>query len=251
MKTLFIRIQSTLFFFLLLTVTANAQNYWDKIPVLTSQCYADNDDFGKKIQLLKTDVKDKLEKSKKAVEEKANKMTQEERMAMATKYQNMKPDEIIKMQNEMMAMTQLQTEFQQLSSGFETRFNELEADFRSEFSKRLGPIEQEYQKLPDGEGTPQWAIKKGEELTAAYNKEYESICDKYFTSSNAAFKVWLKDFNTFLLQHEVPFNQKMLKTQYGQFGLTPDESVATLMAVERYLEKCASIFSLRRPYKQG
>jgi hypothetical protein len=251
MKTLFHRIPSTLLFFLLTTIAAKAQNYWDKIPVLTSQCYTDNDDFGKKIQLLKTDVKDKLEKSKKAVEEKANKMTQEERMAIAMKYQKMSPDEIIKMQTEMMAMTQLQTEFQQKSSEFETRFNNLEAEFRSEFGKRLGPIEQEYQKLPDGEGTPQWAIKKGEELTAAYNKEYESICDKYFTSSNAAFKMWLKDFNAFLLQHEVPYNQKMLKTQYGQFGLTPDESVATLMAVEKYLEKCASIFGLRKLHPQG
>ena len=66
-----------------------------------------------------------------------------------------------------------------------------------------------------------------------YNKEYESICDKYFTSSNAAFKTWLKDFNTFLIEHEVPFNQKMMKTEYGKFGFTPDESVAGLMAVEK------------------
>jgi hypothetical protein len=251
MKNLFIRIQSTLLLFLLISAAAKAQNYWDKIPALTSQCYGEKDDFGKKVHELRAEVKEKLEKSKKAVEEKANKMTQEERMAMAMKYQNMKPEEIIKMQNEMMAMTQLQTEFQQRSSEFDARFSQLEADFRAEFGKKLGPIEQEYQKLPDGEGTPAWAIKKGEELTAAYNKEYESICDKYFTSSNAAFKLWLKDFNTFLQQHEVPYNQKMLQTQYGQFGLTPDESVATLMAVDRYLEKSASIFSLRRPYKQG
>lgn len=148
-------------------------------------------------------------------------------------------------------MTRVQTEFQQMASAFETRFNALESDFRSELGKRLGPIEQEYRKLPDGVGTPQWAVKKGEELMTLYNKEYESICDKYFTSSNAAFKIWLKDFNTFLLAHEIPFNQKMMKTEYGKFGITPDESVAALMAVEKYLDKCVLIFNLRRPYPQG
>jgi hypothetical protein len=242
----------SLFLLITFTVTAaKAQDYWDKIPVLTSQCYTDNDDFGKKIEHLKSEIKEKLEKSKRAAEEKASKMTNEEKMAFATKYQNMKPDEIIKMQNEMMEMTQAQTEFQQIAMEFETRFNQLESDFRSEFGKRLGAIDQEYQKLPDGEGTPQWAVKKGEELMTTYNKEYETICDKYFTSSNAAFRTWLKDFNTFLLKHEIPFNQKMMKMEYGKFGLTPDESVATLMAVEKYLEKCTSIYKLRRPYPQG
>jgi hypothetical protein len=172
-------------------------------------------------------------------------------MAMATRYQNMKPDEIIKMQNEMMELAQVQNEYQQKSSEFETRFNQLEAEFRAEFGKRLGAIEQEYQKLPDGEGTPQWAIKKGDELMSSYNKEYESICDKYFIAADAKFRAWLQDFNTFLIQHEVPFNQKMLKSQYGQFGITPDEAIASLMAVDRYLEKCASISGLRRQYPQG
>jgi hypothetical protein len=243
-----IRTKSTLLLLIFLTTAAKAQNYWDKIPALTSQCYSDNDDFGKKIQLLRSEIKSKLEASKKLLEEKAKKMTPEEQMAMATKYQNITPDEIIKMQNEMIEMTQLQTEFQQAASAMETRLNQLESDFRSEFGKRLGPIEQEYQKLPDGEGTPQWAIKKGEELMVQYNNEYESICDKYFTSSNAIFKTWLKDFNTFLIEKEVPFNQKMMKMEYGKYGLTPDESVAGLMAVDKYLERCASIFNLRKPY---
>lgn len=127
---------------------------------MTSQCYADNDDFGKTIQRLKAEVKEKLAKSKQAVEEKASKMTDAEKMAFAMKYQHMKPEEIIKMQQEMMEMTQAQATFQQQASEMETRFNQLESDFRAEFGKRLGSIEQEYNKLPDGEGTPAWAIKK-------------------------------------------------------------------------------------------
>lgn len=247
--SILIRTKSAILLLIFLpTLTAKAQDYWDKIPNLTSQCYSDNDDFGKKIQLLRSEVKGKLEMSKKALEEKARKITPEAQMAMAAKYQNMTPDQIIKMQNEMMEMTQLQTEFQQIASAMETRFNQLESDFRSEFGKRLGPIEEEYQKLPDGEGTPQWAIKKGEELMTQYNKEYESICDKYFTSPDAIFKTWLNDFNKFLLEKEVPFNQKMMKMEYGKYGLTPDESVAGLMAVDKYLERCASISNLRKQY---
>jgi hypothetical protein len=115
----------------------------------------------------------------------------------------------------------------------------------------LGAIEHEYQKLPDGEGTPDWAIKKGEELMAKYNAEYESLCAKYFTGADAKFKTWLKEYNKFLIEHEVPFNQKMLKSQYGQFGLSVDESVASLMAIEKYLDKCQLVFGLRRPYPQG
>ena len=167
------------------------------------------------------------------------------------RYQNMKPDEIIKMQQEMMAMTQLQQDYQQKVLSIENKFNQLESDFRTEFGKTLGPIEQAYQKLPDGEGTPQWAIEKGEALRIQYNQAYESICAKYFTSSDSTFKIWLKEYHSFLIEHEVPFNQKMLQSQYGQFGITPDETVASLMAVDKYLEKCASIFSLRRPYPQG
>lgn len=240
-----------LFIMITLAIPAGAQDYWNRIPALTSQCYGENDAFIAEVRQLRSEIKDKLDKSKQAVEEKASKMSNEERMAMVTKYQSMTPDEIVAMQNEMMETTRVQAEFQQKSSAHETRFNELESDFRSEFSKRLGPIEQEYRKLPDGEGTPQWAIVKGEELMALYNKEYESICDKYFTSSTAVFRVWLKEFNTFLLDDEVPFNDRMIKMQYGQFGITADKSVASLMALDRYLEKCAMIFGLRRPYPQG
>lgn len=250
-----IRFKSTLLsLFILITfgvVTTKAQNYWDKIPALTSQCYAEKDDFAKRIHELKSEIKQKLETSKQTTEAKVSKMTPEQQMAMATKYQNMKPDEIVKYQNEMMAMTQAQTAFQQSSSEFETSFNELESDFRTAFGKRLGAIESEYRKLPDGEGTPQWAIKKGEELMASYNKEYEAICNEYFTSSDAKFKTWLQSFNKFLHEKEIPFNQKMIKMQYAQYGISADESVAELMAIERYLEKCEAIFSLRRPYPQG
>jgi hypothetical protein len=231
--------------------TLQAQDYWNRIPAYTSQCYSENDEFVKKIHQLRTEVKEQLEASKKKAEEAAAKMTNEQKMAIASKYQNMKPDEIVKFQNEMMELTQAQAAFQQLSAEYETRYNQVEADFRAEFGQKLGPIDAEYNKLPDGEGTPQWAIKKGEELILRYNSVYEEICGKYLTNSDAKFKLWLSDFNKFLHDHEVPFNQKMIKSQYGQLGITPDESAASLMALDRYLEKCAVIFGLRKSYRQG
>lgn len=234
-----------------LTTLVNAQNYWEKIPALTTQYYSEKDDYSKNIQTLRSEVKEQLEKIKKAAEEKANKMTDAEKMALATRYQNMKPDEIVKMQSEMMAITQAQADFQQASSDVENQFNALESEFREAFAKRLGPIESEYNKLPDGEGTPQWAIKKGEELTSSYNKEYEIICKEYFSDPDAKFQMWLKEFNKFLIEKEIPFNQKMIKMQYSQYGIAADDSAASLMAVEKYLEKCGAISGLRRPYPQG
>ena len=69
-------------------------------------------------------------------------------------------DEIVKMQDEMMEMTQLQAEFQQDALEFDTRFTQLESDsVRS--SGNVGWHETRYNKLPDGEGTPPWALKKG------------------------------------------------------------------------------------------
>jgi len=230
---------------------AEAQNYWDKVPVFPAQCYGEKDDFSKNVEVLRDEVKEKLEQNKRAMEEKANKMTNEERMAIATKYQNMKPEEIVKMQNEMMEINQAQTTFQQVSAEYEASYNQLESDFREEFGKRLGPIEAEYRKLPDGEGTTPWAIKKGEELMASYNKEYEAICAKYFTSTDAKFKTWMKDFKKYLLEQEVPYYKKMFNAEAGRMGFTLDDSDAQLMAIDRYLEKCATIFGLRRPYPQG
>lgn len=230
---------------------ANAQDYWARVPAFTTEHYSDNDAFGKQIDQLRSDVKKKLDAINKEVETKASRMSNEERMAVATRYQNMKPDEIMKFQNEMMELTQLQTEFQQRSTEIETQFNELENRFRDEFAKTLGPIETEYHKLPDGEGTPDWAIKKGEELMAKYNREYEALCARYITSSNAKFQLWLKDYKKYLDDIEIPYNQKMIKSQYAQLGMEPDKSASSFMALDKYLEKIELILSFRRPYKQG
>jgi len=141
--------------------------------------------------------------------------------------------------------------FQQAAAAFEERYNRLEGEYQAELQTRLGTIEAEYQKLPDGEGTPDWAIKKGKDLMATYNTVYEALCAKYFSAPDALFKTWLGDFRDFLVEEEVPFTQKQLKMEYAQFGLEPDQLVANLMAVDKYLEKCAQVFNLRRSYPQG
>lgn len=229
---------------------AIAQNYWNQIPPLTSQCYSEQDSFGNIVDSLRFEIKEKIEAIKQTDEEKANDLTQEELMAAAMRYQNMKPDEIVKFQTEMAEMTTAQTDFQEKVTAIEMRYNELESEFRSEFQKRLGQLEKEARELPDGEGTPQWATDRAEELMAMYDKEYESICQMYITAPDARFRTWLKEFQKFLVEEEVPYSEKMIKMEYAQFGLTPDLSTASLAAVERYLEKSSSISGLRRPYPQ-
>lgn len=177
-------------------------------------------------------------------------MTQEELMSAAMRYQNMTPDEIVKFQTEMAEMTTAQTDFQEKVTAIEMRYNELESEFRNEFQTRLAPIEKEARELPDGEGTPQWAIDRAEELMAQYDNEYESICQMYITAPDAKFRNWLRDFQKFLIEEEVPYSKKMIKMEYAQFGLEPDLSAASLAAVERYLEKSSVISGLRRPYPQ-
>lgn len=230
---------------------ANAQDFWAKVPVFTTEYYSDNDAFRKQIDQLRSDVKKKIDAINKEVETKAARMSNEEKMALATRYQNMKPDEIVKFQNEMMELTQLQAEFQHRSMEIEAEFGELEKSFRDEFAKTLAPIESEYHKLPDGEGTPDWAIRKGEELMAKYNKEYEALCARYITSSNAKFQQWLKEYKKYLDDIEIPYNQKMIRSQYAQMGMEPDASASSLMALDKYLQKVDQILSLRRPYRQG
>jgi len=72
------------FFLMTFTVTAQTQNYWGKIPPLTTKHYSDHDVYGNKIELLRSEIKEKLENSRRAVEDKANKMSQDERTTMAT-----------------------------------------------------------------------------------------------------------------------------------------------------------------------
>lgn len=226
------------------------QDYWSQVPPLTSQCYSEQDSFGNTVDDLRFEIKEKIEAIKQADSEKANNISQEELMAAAMKYQNMKPEEIVKFQAEMAEMTTLQADFHEKLTTIEMQYNQLESEFRDEFSKRLGPIEKEARELPDGEGTPQWAIDRAEELIAQYDNEYESICQIYITAPDAKFRNWLRDFQKFLNEEEVPYSEKMIKMEYAQFGLTPDLSAASLAAVERYLEKSSSISGLRRPYPQ-
>lgn len=226
------------------------QDYWQRVPELTTQCYYERDNFNVLIDDLESEINEKIEMIRQADADKANNMTEEEKMAFAMRYQNMNPDEIVKFQAEMMEFTQAQADYQVRVSEIESRYSQLESEFSAEFQKRIGPIEKEARELPDGEGTPQWAIDRSIELMAMYDQEYESICQMYITASNSKFRNWLKEFKQFLIEEEIPFNEKMLTMEYAQLGLTPDLSIVTLSVVDRYLEKSTSIAGLRRPYPQ-
>lgn len=221
---------------------------WDNLPKLPTTCYSENDPFVEALQAKRYEVKEELDTKKQKAEERAMQISDKEKMDMAMRYQKMSPDEIIKMQQEMAEMSALMMTFQQLSTEMEDRYNTLEADYQTEFENKLGRIEQEHRALPDGEGTPDWAIKKGNELMAQYKKEYELLCANYFSTEGSLFQEWLREYKAFLIEHETPFNKAQISMQYKQFNLEPDLSTASLMAIDKYLDKCSQIFGLRKSY---
>ena len=241
---------SLIIFLLLFSTQILGQNYWDKVPELPSQCYYEHDNFSKIIHDLRTEIRKKEEKIKQADYERLNNMSDEEKMAAAMRLKTIKPHEIVKFQAEMMGLTENQVYFQEKVTAIESRYNQLKSEFRAELHKRLSPIEEEYRKLPDGKGASQKDIERAGKLMEMFDTEYESICNTYLSAPDAKFRNWLIEFHKFLIEQELPFNEKMLKMEYAQYGITPDFSVISLRVTDRYLEKVLSISGLRRPYPQ-
>lgn len=242
------RVAAAIFLLLLINRSVNAQTNWNNLPTLPGICYSEKDPFVQQYDVKRTEVKKELEAIRQKAEDKAMKMTDKERMEVAMRYQTMSAEEIVKMQNEMTQMNEMMVSYQQSANEIEEEFNTIESNYRSEFGTKLGKIEEEYRKLPVGEGTPDWAIKKGNELMAQYKREYELLCSKYFIGESSAFQTWLKEYKVFLQEKETPFNVMQIKMQYKQLNIEPDINAATLMAIDKYLDKCYQVFSLRKPY---
>ncbi len=116
---------------------------------------------------------------------------------------------------------------------------------------QLDPIWDECDQLPDGECTLDWAIKNAGELMAKNYKEYEGICVKYLTGNAALFKNWPADYKNNLVNHEILFMHFQSNVTYRQYGITPDEKKSEIDGALKYLEKCRTIYALRKPYKEG
>lgn len=236
----------------LLTATqAHAQDYWTRIPAFSTKPYYENDGFMDKLEAYREELATKIEAEKQKIQQKMEAMSDQEKMQMAmkasTRYQTMKPEEIMKMQQESQEILALQAQIQQQATDFENRFNDIQKAMDDELSKALGPIETEYNKLPDGEGTPAWAIEKGKQLNTQYNQKYEAICAKYITGPNALFVQWLAEYKNYLIQTNLPFQIKWIAYQNEQSGMTVTSSTAIEMDVVRsYLEKCKAVFNYRK-----
>ena len=178
-------------------------------------------------------------------------MTDQEKVAMAmqstTKMQTMTPDEIMKYQQQVMEMTATHQKISEQENEFETRFQDLKKQMEDEMKRDLDPISAEYRKLPDGEGTPDWAITKGKQLTAEFDKKYTAICVKYITGPDALFKKWLADYKTFLIQTNLPFQINWTQYQASQSGVPCMSNTGIEMTVVKaYLDRCKAIFELRK-----
>ncbi len=236
----------------MLAVTqVHAQDYWARIPALSTKPYSENDELMSKLEAYREELYTKAEAEKQKVQQKLEAMSDQEKMQMSMKasmrYQTMKPEEIMKMQQETQDMLALQAKVQQQATDFDNRFNEIKKAMDEELNKELGPIEAEYNKLPDGEGTPDWAIEKEKQLNAQYNKKYEAICAKYITGPDALFVKWLAEYKSYLIQTNLPFQIKWIAYQNEQSGITVTSNAAIEMDVVRmYLDQCKTVFNCRK-----
>lgn len=246
--------KNVIFFLTLLSsVSMFAQDYWSKIPAYPTECYTDNDPWRQKVDAVDDELKNKIEEQTKKDRARFENMSEAERqklgMEMATKYMSMSPQEIIDMQNSAMK----QVEMQQAASDAETplinRYNELEAAYREERGRELGALEAEANKLPDGEGTPDWAIKKGEELSQKHKEKYKALCAKYFTNPDSPFKKWLAEYKQYVIDYTIPLHKATYASQMQQYGVMGAETpAAEWEGIREYLKYYESAFSLREQY---
>ncbi|MCC6684439.1 MAG: hypothetical protein IT247_05150 [Bacteroidia bacterium] len=244
-------IKALILLVLLATTQAHAQDYWTRIPAFSTKPYYENDGFMDKLEAYRAELETKTDAEKQKMQQKMDAMSEQEKMQMAmkasTRYQTMKPEEIMKMQQETQDLMALQAQVQQQATDFENRFIEIQKAMDDELNKELGPIETEYNKLPDGEGTPDWAIEKGKQLNAQYNKKYEAICAKYITGPDALFVKWLAEYKTYLIQTNLPFQIKWMAYQNQQSGIAVNSNAAIELDVVRtYLDKCKDVFHFRK-----
>jgi TolA-binding protein len=242
--------------FLFLTLSVFAQDYWAKVPAFSNQCYSLNDKLMEQLQVYYDEVSGRITQLQEKQERKIQNMTEAERTQMAmkasTQYQNMTPDAIRKMQEEQLLQMTLMQETEAKHTAIIDKITAAQSAYRAECVTQLEPIMAEYRKLPDGEGTPDWAITKGRALMQQYNKAYEAICSKYITGANAAFKPLLEEYRLFQINTAIPNGKKRMEFQMKQFGLTPENyDVIVLEGVKAYLEKMKEVYDLRQLQKQG
>lgn len=242
--------------FLFLTLPLFAQDYWAKVPAFSSQCYSHNDTLTEQVQVYHDEVSGLIAELQEKQEKKIQNMTETERTQMAmkasTQYQNMSPDAIRKMQEEQLLQMTLMQETEAKHTAIIDKITAAQSAYRAECVTQLEPIMAEYRKLPDGEGTPDWAITKGRALLQQYNKAYETICSKYITGANAVFKPLLEEYRLFQINTAIPNGKKRMEFQMKQFGLTPDNYDGIMLeGVKAYLEKMKEVYDLRQPQKQG
>jgi hypothetical protein len=155
------------------------------------------------------------------------------------------------MQQEQQEIVKQQEAITASAGTIEVKFNTLESKYREEYKSRLDPIWAEHAKLPDGEGTPDWAIQKGKELSIRYNKEYEELCKKYFTGPGALFPAWSAEYKKHLVDEFIPYTQKYSAIQYKNVGITPDPDLPVIEAVGVYMDRLNTIYDMRQTEPQG
>lgn len=238
--------------FLCLAAMVQAQQVWTKVPPFPVSPFSNADSFLMKVQAYADELSRNIQAETRKMQDKVEKMSDQEKMQLAmkvsTQYQNMKPEDIIRFQQQTQEITDSNAIIQQLETDFDNRFNQLKSEMEAAMKKDLDPIMEEYHKLPDGEGTPDWAIAKGKQLSKEFDKKYSAICATYITGPDAKFKTWLTEYKTYLMQVNLPFMVKWYAYQSSQsgMGMSADNKMVEMEVVKKYLERCKTVFGYRR-----
>lgn len=233
-----------------------AQDTWSKLPAFSTSCYQKEDSYAEILNALRTELRQKIEDEQKKLKSRFDNMSDAEKqklaMEMSMKYMNMSPAEIMEMQNVSLKQAELAQASQEAGEVLTSKYAELEKAYYDERKRDLEPLIEEARKLPDGEGTPDWAIEKGKQLAKQYDEKYKALCAKYFTGSNALFVKWLAEYKQYVIDHVIPYQAANFNMQLQQYGMPPSTSPATEWeGVNQYIDQCLTVFQLREFEQKG
>lgn len=225
---------------------------WSRVPALPTSCYSGPDPFSKSIdtaiETLTVDLKKQQDINAQATTSLAN-MDPAEKKSKMMALMAANPQDAMKLVQTMQAIGT--TAHAQASSGDLDNKTKLESDLVSLIAKYRAahrtssePFEAKVKALNRGEGgaaIPPEVIRQG-------NTDYEKLCGEWWSASGP-FHAWLKQYRDYLIQVEIPFNEKLAEgatSQLTAFGITaPYRSTATMEAVLDYMGAARRIFAVR------
>jgi len=221
------------------------QNPWTKVPALPTGCYAEQDGFAKTIgpalEAMSVEI-DRQEQTNREVSNSLDNMDDAEKQSRMQSFLMKNLQEAMKMMQETQAVGAMAQEAvpkgEENRQKLEGQHKDLLARYDAALDKAVGPLFAKKRTLPDGEGTPEWAVAEWRSLNKKANAEYERLCGEWWRESGP-FHAWLKSDRGYL-EEDLPWKEKLedeLKAQLALLGIPTASyrSTVTLNAVREYM----------------